>query len=233
MNHLLVFVYRKQSKEEEKAAKAKAEVADRTVETEDAGESTPLEESDSEVVRRSTPRRERAQKDDQKTDKKEEHKASKDEDKKEEPTKEEKKKEDKREERKSLRQSQKEKEEEKREAKEASRAKEEEKKEAKKEEGKTDRVLRKDLNEKDEEDKKEADDPKEAQKKRVCIYMILYAHLFFIVFLCFCSLSVLQTLKCFNVTISEGLHTHTLTRTGVTSTGTFNVSCLLVDRLID
>lgn len=151
-------------KQEEKV-KVKPEETSSAAETQEAAESTPQEETDSDVVRRSTPRREKAQKEEPKSDKKEDSKLRKEEEKKEEtPTKDEKKKEEKREERKSLRQSQKEKEDEK---KETTKVKEEEKKEVKKEEGKTDRVLRKDLNDKEEEEKKEPEDPKEAQKKRV------------------------------------------------------------------
>ncbi|XP_070179923.1 AT-rich interactive domain-containing protein 4B-like isoform X2 [Littorina saxatilis] len=156
------------NKEEEKS-KPKVEETSISEETEDAGEHTPLEESDSEMVRRSTPRREKAQKEDPKSDKKEDQKNKKEEDKKEEAAKEDKKKDDKREERKSLRQSQKE--EEKKDEHKIKKEEKEEKKEAKKDEGKVVRVLRKDLNEKEEDVKKEKEpedqNQKDAQKKRV------------------------------------------------------------------
>nr|KAG5712822.1 hypothetical protein BaRGS_007419 [Batillaria attramentaria] len=151
------------SKEEEKP-KSKPADGGQTEETEDAGDSTPMEESDNEIVRRSTPRREKAQKEEPKSEKKDDAKTKKEkeEEKKEEvkkeEVKEERKKEEKREERKSLRHSLKE--EEKREVGKT-------KEEGKKEEGKTDRVLRRERDEKEEEVKKEPEENKDAQKKRV------------------------------------------------------------------
>ncbi|PVD26271.1 hypothetical protein C0Q70_13941 [Pomacea canaliculata] len=161
------------SKDEEKEKpKIKSEEGPRSEDTEDAGESTPVDESDTDIVRRSTPRREKAQKEEpakidkekkedvkiKKEDKKEEEKKEE----KKEDVKEEKKKEDKREERKSLRQSLKEEE-----RKEAGKGKEEDKKDVKKSEGRTDRVLRREREDKEDEGKKEGEEQKDNQKKRV------------------------------------------------------------------